>query len=37
MPPSAVSQLHGLISDGKVELVNESSLDSLERRMGRCL
>lgn len=31
MPPSAVSQLHDLISDGKVELVNESSLDNLER------
>lgn len=33
MPPSAVSQLHDLISDGKVELVNESSLDSLEREV----
>lgn len=31
MPSSAVSQLHDLISDGKVELVNESGLDSLER------
>lgn len=31
MPLSAVNQLHDLISDGKVELVNESSLDSLER------
>lgn len=31
MPPSAVSQLRNLISDGKVELVNESGLGSRER------
>lgn len=31
VPSSAVNQLRDLISDGKVELVNESALNSLER------
>ena len=31
MPSSAVSQLKDLVSEGKVELVNESSLDSQNR------
>ena len=31
MPSSAVSQLKDLISEGKVELVNESSLDPQNR------
>lgn len=31
MPSSAVSQLKDLISEGKVELVNESGLDSQDR------
>lgn len=31
MPPSAVRQLCELVADGKVELVNESGLDSWER------
>lgn len=31
MPSSAVSQLRNLIADGKIELVNESGLDILER------
>lgn len=31
LPLSAVSQLHDLISDRKIELVNENTLNSLER------
>ena len=31
MPPSAIGQLRELVSEGKVELVNESGLGSQDR------